>query len=1447
MAAFVLLLLPSGSRAVTILTGTIGQDTTLTAADSPYVVQDAVTVNAGITLAIEPNTVVKFESDAVLNMYGVIRANGLDQNRVTFTSIKDDSIGGDTNGDGSAASPAPGDWGYIGIFTTGPAASELRHADIRYGGGLAYGAHYPALVANSASMTTVSDSEISQNPLGVFTPGNLTLVRSRLRGNGTAVRYQSSGGRTLALTENEIADNANVGVETLPGSGNGVFVFTGNAFRNNPVPLAIHCATPISHAGNAASGSAKNGIALYGTNCAADVTWGSDAIPYIIQGDVYYRFGSVTVAPGAVIKFDSATSTLTVHADAAFTLDGTEAEPITFTSIKDDSVGGDTNGDGGATSPAPGDWGYVLWGAGSWVNRPFSMSHVRLRYGGAIIGDGTHPMLILSLSSPGASAERSLEHVEISSSPTGLYARLDSDARLRLTNADFHDNETALEFVGSRRGALILEASRIAGNSRYGVNVRRGGGTFTFNGNTFLDNAVPVFAHGNVPLAHANNTASGSDKNGIVLWGSDLSAPGSLNADSMPYIVEEQMYYRFGTLAIDPGAVFKFSSSTAGLLIHSDVTLQVNGTRDRPVIFTSIKDDSVGGDTNGDGDTTMPAPGDWGDIAFSANRAGTSLRFAKVRYGGGQPRGGVSPAVNAVMSAASATEFTFTGLEFSHNRTGLSAVAIGPARLVIAESSFRENSEYGLYSPAVSGQIVLDARNNWWGDPSGPFHPTLNASGAGDRVSDRVDFAPWLAGDPFPPRDPVIIVPGILGSWLKNGRWVLDPILHIYDNLWEALELAGYERDQTLFFLGYDFRQDNAQSARELKAKIAEMKGACGCAKVDVIAHSMGGIIARQYAESDDYAGDIDQLIFLGTPHKGAPKAYLAWEGGEMSTKQQNLGFDFQDAILTRLFRDAAKKNGFENIFDYIRNRPILSIEQLLPIYSYLLEESTANLREYPDNYPQNLLVEELNRPELLEKLTGGGIRITNIAGKIENTTVGGYSVINSPHLPKWEHGYPNDFYSAIQFRGMFFEDGDETVPFRSSIDLLGITPQILASRHSALPTDAQLAIIKELTGKEPAAKVERFRIPIKAFMIRIFSPITAEITDPLGRKIGTEPETSEEVNEIPGAFYSGPGANGEFFLIPEPLDGEYGIAAKGTAAGAYTIAVGYLSDGNEVETSVSGNTEPNLEINYALDLAAEDPDPVTVEPEDAAPPTTTVALSGAIGANNWFTSEVEVTLAAEDNAGGVGVFQTEYSLDAGQSWNSYAAPFGIAEDGAHHLLYRSRDFVANSEPPKEQEVKIDTTAPEARIRFNPDAKALIIEGMDAMSSTTVSRTGNAYAVADEAGHTLALAFKKLAQGAKSITAELQGLQYDGGAAIQTPKTELRYAWTLDANQATKTLNQNVSVAGRFTAKAGYSKAGNKTTITIQDLIQKKKQKVVLNGLAILHLITRAGNLDFEY
>ncbi len=51
---------------------------------------------------------------------------------------------------------------------------------------------------------------------------------------------------------------------------------------------------------------------------------------------------------------------------------------------------------------------------------------------------------------------------------------------------------------------------------------------------------------------------------------------------------------------------------------------------------------------------------------------------------------------------------------------------------------------------ARSISTTIDCENNWWGDATGPYHPTLNPGGLGDTVSDYVDFDPWLLDPVFP-------------------------------------------------------------------------------------------------------------------------------------------------------------------------------------------------------------------------------------------------------------------------------------------------------------------------------------------------------------------------------------------------------------------------------------------------------------------------------------------------------------------------------------------------------------------------------------------------------------------------------------------------------------------------------------------------------------------------
>jgi len=53
------------------------------------------------------------------------------------------------------------------------------------------------------------------------------------------------------------------------------------------------------------------------------------------------------------------------------------------------------------------------------------------------------------------------------------------------------------------------------------------------------------------------------------------------------------------------------------------------------------------------------------------------------------------------------------------------------------------NTQAGINNDTTD---LVSAEYNWWGDPTGPYHPTLNPDGIGDAVTDNVSFDPWLTG-----------------------------------------------------------------------------------------------------------------------------------------------------------------------------------------------------------------------------------------------------------------------------------------------------------------------------------------------------------------------------------------------------------------------------------------------------------------------------------------------------------------------------------------------------------------------------------------------------------------------------------------------------------------------------------------------------------------------------
>lgn len=110
---------PLDARAAArIPTTTYTTDTTWSAANSPYILDGTVTVASGATLTIEPGVVVKANGQLrELRVNGTLVASGTAGNRIVFTSIQDDSVGGDSGGDGATVG-APGQWYRIRVTSS---------------------------------------------------------------------------------------------------------------------------------------------------------------------------------------------------------------------------------------------------------------------------------------------------------------------------------------------------------------------------------------------------------------------------------------------------------------------------------------------------------------------------------------------------------------------------------------------------------------------------------------------------------------------------------------------------------------------------------------------------------------------------------------------------------------------------------------------------------------------------------------------------------------------------------------------------------------------------------------------------------------------------------------------------------------------------------------------------------------------------------------------------------------------------------------------------------------------------------------------------------------------------------------------------------------------------------------------------------------------------------
>lgn len=335
-----------------------------------------------------------------------------------------------------------------------------------------------------------------------------------------------------------------------------------------------------------------------------------------------------------------------------------------------------------------------------------------------------------------------------------------------------------------------------------------------------------------------------------------------------------------------------------------------------------------------------------------------------------------------------------------------------------------------------------------------------------------ISFAPPASG----PREPVVLLPGIMGSLLTSIRGVttlmwINPLLFVRgdarylrmkddgsDDEWPEVEVApiGLEkltylkmslalnREALLYEFPYDWRREVAWNAERLHERL-ERWAAGGDQKFTLLAHSMGGLVSRAYLALHPREAEkrIRQVVMLGTPHFGATNAIETLFSGNS------------------LMATVDRLNAGNEMTDVVRSMP--GVYNLLPAPPDLFPGGS-----YPANWDlydaeawhlpgirKSHLQSGRRLHELLAK-SDPQVRMVMIAGCNMDTLVGLEGVFDTPALRSAAGGHAAGT-SLLPRRVASGEDsGDGTVPLWSARYPKAETYYV-QEKHGDLPNNRQL------------------------------------------------------------------------------------------------------------------------------------------------------------------------------------------------------------------------------------------------------------------------------------------------------------------------------------------------------------------------------------------------------
>ena len=534
--------------------GTLTADETW-AAGSVHVVYGTIIVATNATLTIEPGAVVKFLGGG-LYAAGTCVANG-----VTFTDIADGGVDGGHAGRVTLPMPS-----YVlkgNVETDG--ATRIRFAKT--------GDEIASMGDSGAFSIDIADDEFR------LTHEEEPIAFSSAWANGTDVKVsviRPDGGVEVLVNESGIVA--------------GVVPWT------KPSALGLY---ELRHESGGETLTAKFAVVdgvVHDGAIVGNETWGKDKV-HIVGNNLEVANGAtLTIEPGAVVKFIDG-KVLTVE-DGGTCI----AEGVVFTSIYDDTVGGDTLNDGTATEPITNGYSIVgfvkddlateyRYGVQSYTGT--LAGEVEWRKEKTYVIDGT-----LTVATNG-----------VLTIPAGTVVKFTEGSGIKVADGG----------VCIAEGAIF---THIADDAVGGDTMGDG------------DATKPTYGAYTVDVAVVDSNDTEYRYSAPIVTSGTLSGNNVWRARQVYHVTGNLTLASGATLTIAPGSVIKFEPNVS-LTVNGGATLDAQGTRSSPIVFTSIRDDAHGGDTNGDGDATVPNPGDWKKISVygQANLNYCSLLYAAAGTG----------------------------------------------------------------------------------------------------------------------------------------------------------------------------------------------------------------------------------------------------------------------------------------------------------------------------------------------------------------------------------------------------------------------------------------------------------------------------------------------------------------------------------------------------------------------------------------------------------------------------------------------------------------------------------------------------------------------------------------------------------------------------------------------------------------------------------------------